>query len=412
MKRPAPPDAMPADKPTDDRPQPPLAEPVHAVTFRPKDDGGRSPSDRQPKVLHGWFLVVGLSLLVAAGGWLLHQLQQRPTPPRTEGTGRQTPAAADPAEIADTTPAEISGDSQSTGTAVPIEQAADTAEAEPVPASTPARENTLADTGGTPAPEPRSDSGNDTVQSRPPTEPNRQPSEALLSQGLDQLHRGQYRLARDTLLKAAALDPGSQAVRDALAQADQALKLDHLNRLRREATAAEKNGQWSTALERYAAALAIDPNVGFALRGKQHAIQRITIARRIDFYLAQPDALLNDRHFENAVQLLADAGELTPRDAELTTMMNQLDRLLTAAQTPVPVTLTSDKLTDVAVYRIGRMGRFDARNLSLRPGTYTVVGTRDGYRDVRLTVTVRPGVTPPPVHVACTQRIDGYAVQP
>jgi tetratricopeptide (TPR) repeat protein len=234
----------------------------------------------------------------------------------------------------------------------------------------------------------------------------------LLSQGLDQLHRGQYGQARDTLLKAAALDPGSQAVREALAQADQALKLDHLNRLHREATAAEKSGQWSTALERYVAALAIDPNVGFALRGKQHAIQRITIARRIDFYLTQSDTLLNDRHLENAVQLLADAGEIAPRDAELATMMNQLDRLLTAAQTPVPVTLTSDNLTDVAVYRIGRMGRFDARNLSLRPGTYTIVGTRDGYRDVRLTVTVRPGIAPPPVHVACMQAIDGHAVQP
>lgn len=412
MKRPVPPDAMPADETVADRPQPPPAEPVHAVTFRPTDDSGRGPSGRQPKALRGWVLVVGLILLVAAGGWLLRHLHQRPIPPPTEETGRPTPAATDPADIADTTPTESSGDSQPTEPAAPVEPMVDTAEPEPIPAPTPARESLLADTGGTPAPELRSDSGNATFQSSPPTEPNRQPSEALLSRGLDQLHRGRYRQARDTLLKAAALDPGAQAVREALAQADQALKLDHLNRLHREAIAAERDGKWSAALERYVAALAIDPNIGFALRGKQHAIQRITIARRIDFYLAQPDTLLNDRHLANAVQLLADAGEITSRDAELATMMNQLDRLLTAAQTPVPVTLTSDNLTDVAVYRIGRMGRFDLRDLSLRPGTYTVVGTRDGYRDVRLTVTVRPGTKPPPVHVACTQAIDGHAVQP
>jgi len=43
----------------------------------------------------------------------------------------------------------------------------------------------------------------------------------------------------------------------------------------------------------------------------------------------------------------------------------------------------SDNLTEVSVYRVGRLGRFTAQELLLRPGRYTVVGTREGYKDVR-----------------------------
>ena len=35
------------------------------------------------------------------------------------------------------------------------------------------------------------------------------------------------------------------------------------------------------------------------------------------------------------------------------------------------------------VYKVARLGRFDQRELTLRPGTYTAVGTRRGFRDVR-----------------------------
>ena len=53
--------------------------------------------------------------------------------------------------------------------------------------------------------------------------------------------------------------------------------------------------------------------------------------------------------------------------------------------------LESDQLTSVTLYRVGALGAFAAKEVELRPGTYTAIGSRDGYRDVRQTFTVRPG---------------------
>ena len=75
------------------------------------------------------------------------------------------------------------------------------------------------------------------------------------------------------------------------------------------------------------------------------------------------------------------------------------------ARTPVSVTLNSDGETSVVIYRVARLGKFDNHQLDLRPGDYTVVGSRPGYRDVRKVIKVRPGATLPPLLVRCEEAI-------
>ena len=75
------------------------------------------------------------------------------------------------------------------------------------------------------------------------------------------------------------------------------------------------------------------------------------------------------------------------------------------AQTPVMVTIESDNLTDIAVYKVGKLGRFSQRELTLRPGTYTVVGARDGYQDVRQKITVKAGQQVLRITVKCRVKI-------
>ena len=43
--------------------------------------------------------------------------------------------------------------------------------------------------------------------------------------------------------------------------------------------------------------------------------------------------------------------------------------------------------------------------LELAPGSYTVVGTRPGYRDVRREINVVPGATLEPVVIRCEEKI-------
>jgi hypothetical protein len=70
------------------------------------------------------------------------------------------------------------------------------------------------------------------------------------------------------------------------------------------------------------------------------------------------------------------------------------------------VTLVSDNATEVTVYRVGELGTFAARELELKPGRYTAVGSRRGFRDVRETFTVLPGRENGPVTVVCVESIE------
>ena len=69
------------------------------------------------------------------------------------------------------------------------------------------------------------------------------------------------------------------------------------------------------------------------------------------------------------------------------------------------ITIESDNLTEVAVYKVGKLGRFSSRELNLRPGTYTVVGARDGFKDVRHKIVVKPGQEPFNITVKCKVQI-------
>jgi hypothetical protein len=43
--------------------------------------------------------------------------------------------------------------------------------------------------------------------------------------------------------------------------------------------------------------------------------------------------------------------------------------------------------------------------LELRPGTYTVVGTRDGYQDVRQKIVVKPGPQSLRITIKCKVKV-------
>ena len=79
--------------------------------------------------------------------------------------------------------------------------------------------------------------------------------------------------------------------------------------------------------------------------------------------------------------------------------------LLVEVRTPVAVVLESDGQTQVVVHKVGRLGAFERKTLDLKPGTYTVVGTRSGYRDVRRQLVVKPAAALPPLVVRCEEAI-------
>ena len=67
--------------------------------------------------------------------------------------------------------------------------------------------------------------------------------------------------------------------------------------------------------------------------------------------------------------------------------------------------IESDGVTEVAVYRVGKLGRFQSKELALRPGTYTVTGARAGYKDVRHSLSVKAGSNSLRLTISCNEKI-------
>ena len=227
----------------------------------------------------------------------------------------------------------------------------------------------------------------------------------LMSDGLTAYHNGHYQLARTTLLKAKSFRPHSREVKSALLQVDEAIRLNKIEKLRQKAVSAELAENWEQALKSYLAVLKIDPDISFAVQGKKRSLEHIRFAKRIGFFLEKPDVMESDQQLENAIRLIEEAEKLEQRGTHLNARLNELKTLVDLAGTPVKVIIESDNLTEIAVYKIGKLGKFITRELSLRPGTYTVVGSRNGYQDVRLKITVKPGQTSLHVSIICNIKV-------
>ena len=108
---------------------------------------------------------------------------------------------------------------------------------------------------------------------------------------------------------------------------------------------------------------------------------------------------------QQARAILALPAAIEAGGPKLQRQTGQLAQAVASFATPVTATLQSDQLTEVVVYKIGRLGAFSRRDLELRPGTYTVVGSRRGYRDVRRQLVIEPGVEPQPLSIRCEEKI-------
>ena len=155
----------------------------------------------------------------------------------------------------------------------------------------------------------------------------------------------------------------------------------------------------------YQKILKLDPHIQFAREGQARAREHIRIAGRLTYFLDRPQALSADTYLQEALALLDQARGMGAAGPRRTERVQRLQALIRAYQTPIEVTLRSDQLTDVAVYRVGKLGRFSVHPLALRPGTYTVVGSRRGYRDVRREITLVPHQEPLTLAIICTEEI-------
>ena len=226
-----------------------------------------------------------------------------------------------------------------------------------------------------------------------------------MSRGFADLAAGRNDEARRAFQSALAIRPGSVEARDAIASIDQGQKASALQLLEARARAAESEERWDEALTVWREAAGLEASLASAREGVARVTPRAELQRRIEALNREPQRLWDPAGRAEARNLLATATTAGNPRQRLAAAARELERLAAAAQTPVKLRLQSDGVTRVAIYRVGQFGVFAERDVELLPGKYTIVGTRNGFRDVRREVVLPPGTPASAVVVRCEDPI-------
>ncbi len=226
-----------------------------------------------------------------------------------------------------------------------------------------------------------------------------------MAQAMAALARRDYATAQSAFEQAGRIRPGAPEVVDGLQQIRRATETKSLTAIVERAVAAERAEQWSQALALYGEALKAEPALRPAQEGVERAEPRAMIDAELQSFIDKPERLYSPAGRDIARNVLERAARVSTPGTRLQAQQARLSEQLRQAETPVKVALASDNATDVQIYRVGKLGLFQHRDLELMPGRYTVVGTRQGYRDVRKELNLPPGAQPPTLVVRCEEPI-------
>jgi tetratricopeptide (TPR) repeat protein len=225
----------------------------------------------------------------------------------------------------------------------------------------------------------------------------------LIGQGFRQLNTQSYDSARSSFREALTFDPNDSIARGGLEQVAKANDLNVIAQQRARAEEALKAEQWPTAVDAYSEILSLDKNIQFAVTGLAEAKSHATTESLLSVITQEPTKLSSQALFLEAQTIVATAKELSHRGQKMNTLIDQTAELLRQYKDPVLVQLVSDDATDIIISNIGRLGAFAEKELSMRPGQYTIRGSQDGCRDLYLSVLVIPGIEP--IDLSCKERL-------
>jgi tetratricopeptide (TPR) repeat protein len=208
---------------------------------------------------------------------------------------------------------------------------------------------------------------------------------ALLSDNDFTGARASFQLARNIL-------PAADGPRAALAQLEEAETLSRLNDLLSQAADLAAKEQWAKAVEVLETALTIDPSLVEASDGLDQARPLAELFAKLDTIVEKQARLVDPVVLSEAQLSLSEAEAALAANAQTSPVLKDkvaaVRSAVAMASTPLPVVITSDGLTEITIKRVARLGTVSSRTVSLRPGQYQFLGSRDGYRDVLVTVSI------------------------
>ncbi len=245
-----------------------------------------------------------------------------------------------------------------------------------------------------------------------------------MSAGFNAIQADKPEQALNSFNQALSLKPESPEALSAISQAKDRISSRDLSIQLSLAQEYESVENWQDALTAFNKALDIDPNIVAAIQGQQRSEIRLKLDTYLKNILNEPLRLEEEAVYQESIAVYNQALELVNaatettqnaaansaaftdvRNTRLYQQLLDLRTYLDKARMPLAVTLNSDGLTNVTVYRVSELGLFNSHILNLNPGNYIAVGVRAGYRDVRVEFSVPFNGPAPLVTVVCNERI-------
>ncbi|APD87648.1 hypothetical protein BM527_16970 [Alteromonas sp. Mex14] len=141
------------------------------------------------------------------------------------------------------------------------------------------------------------------------------------------------------------------------------------------------------------------------LQAKQDADGILNASKRLEAYQQRPERL-SDNNVRNLAQKdIEQARNYANKSAKLLTQIRALEGIVDKINQPRPFTITSDNDTYIKVLGVGVVGEIKRKTIQLKPGTYRVEGSREGYRSTIKEIVVSPSDNNPSVHIVCTEKV-------
>jgi hypothetical protein len=226
-----------------------------------------------------------------------------------------------------------------------------------------------------------------------------------MTEALAALQREDYAAAREAFARAQSARPEAPEAASGIAQAEEGLRSLAIAGHQDRGVELERSERWRAAEAEYDAALALDSSLRFAREGKERSAAHALLQEKLDFQIGHPERLGDARALAEASSLLEEARDVGDEGPKRREAIAKLEALVSTYSRPMEVSLVSDTFTEVTLHRVGRLGRFDRKVLEVRPGRYVAVGSRAGFRDVRVEFTVEPGKLLAPIPVRCEEAI-------
>jgi tetratricopeptide (TPR) repeat protein len=216
--------------------------------------------------------------------------------------------------------------------------------------------------------------------------------EDAMTGGFALLSNNDFTGARSSFQSARNILPAADGPKAALAQLEEAETLSRLNDLLAQAADLAAKEQWSETVEVLEAALVIDASLVEASDGLDQARPLAELFAKLDTIVEKQSRLVDPVVLSEAQLSLSEAEAALAASAQTMPVLKDkvaaVRSAVATASRPLPVVITSDGLTEITIKRVARLGTVSSRTVSLRPGQYQFLGSRDGYRDVLITASI------------------------